>query len=215
MNETTTTSRLRRLRLILWALAAGLALLLAGALLWQVAAPDRLPAPTYTGEADIQSDFSLVDHTGRRVTKVDYAGRWQLVFFGFTNCPDVCPTTLAYMAEVLDLLGNAADQVAPLFVTVDALRDTVPVMAEYVSAFHPRLIGLTGSEAEIAAATRAFKAYGERVDDPAAPDSYAMAHSAHIYLRSPKGRFIDVFQERDQPPGKLADEIIHQMDKEG
>ena len=215
MNETTTTSRLRRLRLILWALAAGLALLLAGALLWQAAAPDRLPAPTYTGEADIQSDFSLVDHTGRQVTESDYAGQWQLVFFGFTNCPDVCPTTLAYIAEVLDLLGNAVDQVAPLFITVDPLRDTVPVMAEYVSAFHPRLIGLTGSEGEIAAATRAFKAYGERVDDPAAPGSYAMAHSAHIYLMSPEGRFVDVFQERDQPPGQLADEIVAQIDKEG
>lgn len=203
----TTPSRLRLVRRILWGLTALATVLLAGLMLWRATGPARLPEPTYTGEADIRSKFSLVDHTGRRVTEADYAGRWQLVFFGFTHCPDICPTTLAYLGAVLDELGTEADRVAPLFVTVDPARDTVPVMAEYVGAFHPRLIGLTGSDAEVAAAAHTFKAYGERVQDQAAPDGYGVAHSARIYLMGPEGQFIDVFQERDQPPDALAEEV--------
>ena len=214
MTENPLPGRLRRVRVVLWALVTVVALSLGGALLWRAATPDPLPAPSYTEEAEIRSEFSLIDHTGQRVTQADYAGRWQLVFFGFTHCPDICPTTLAYMGAVLDELGAAADRVAPLFVTVDPVRDTVPVMAEYVGAFHPRLIGLTGSESEVAAATYAFKAYAERVSEPAARDGYAMAHSAHIYLMSPEGRFIDVFQERDLPPEALADEISAQIQNE-
>lgn len=211
MTETPSASRLRLVRRVLWALTAAVAAVLAAALLWRAVAPDRLPVPSHIGQADIRSEFSLVDHTGRPVTQADYADRWQLAFFGFTHCPDICPTTLAYMASVLDELGSAADKVAPLFVTVDPARDTVPVMAEYVGAFHPRLIGLTGTEAEVAAAIGAFKAYGERVEDPAAPGGYSMAHSGHIYLMSPEGRFVDVFKERDQPPEAMATEILERM----
>lgn len=211
MTDTTTPNRLRRVRRVLWALTGVLALALAAALLWRAAMPERLPEPTHTGEADIRAEFSLVDHAGRRVTQADYAGRWQLVFFGFTHCPDICPTTLAYVGAVLDDLGDAADRVAPLFITVDPARDTVPVMAAYVGAFHPSLVGLTGTEAQIAAATHAFKAYGERMDSPAGHGGYAMAHSPHIYLMGPDGRFIDVFQEREQPPEALADEIRMQI----
>ncbi|WP_299845909.1 SCO family protein [uncultured Jannaschia sp.] len=163
---------------------------------------------TSVGEADIRSDFSLVDHTGRAVTEADFAGRWQLVFFGFTHCPDICPTTLAYMASVLNLLGSKVEQVAPLFITVDPVRDTVPVMAEYVSAFHPRLIGLTGTEAQVADATESFRTWYERVEEETAPDGYMMAHAGHVYLMRPDGRFETVFQERDQPPEAVAQQIL-------
>lgn len=189
-----------------------LALLFAGALLWRATIADRLPEPTHTGEADIWSEFALVDQTGHAVTDADYAGRWQLVFFGFTHCPDICPTTLAYMANMLDLLGEDAERVAPLFITLDPARDTVPVMAEYVAAFHPRLIGLTGTEESVAAALDAFKAYREKVDDPSAHDGYSMAHAGHIYLMGPEGRFIDVYQEREQPAERLATEILAHME---
>ena len=126
------------------AAAAALLLLTGGALILRAYTPSPPSLATTVGEADVRSEFSLIDQTGTAVTEADFAGRWQLVFFGFTNCPDICPTTLAYMASVLDLLGPRPEQVAPLFITVDPARDTVPVMAEYVSNFHPRLVGLTG-----------------------------------------------------------------------
>ncbi len=170
--------------------------------------PAPAPEATFTGEADIRSLCSLVDHTSRAVTEADFAGRWQLVFFGFTHCPDICPTTLAYMASVLDLLGPEAERVAPLFITVDPARDTVPVMAEYVSAFHPRLVGLTGTEAQVAEAAKSFRTWYERVEDETAPDGYMMAHAGHIFLMRPDGGFDALFQERDQLPEDLAEHIL-------
>ena len=207
------SDRLRLVRQAAWISIAGAAVLLLSIFAWRAMAPEPVSEPTYTGEADIRSEFSLVDHTGRPVTQADYADRWQLVFFGFTHCPDVCPTTLAYMASVLDLLGEQADRVAPLFITVDPARDTVPIMAEYVQAFHPRLIGLTGTEEEVAAAMSSFRSWAQRVDDPTAPDGYSMAHAGHIYLMGPEGKFIDVYQERDQPPEALAAAILAHMDE--
>ncbi|MEY8828834.1 SCO family protein [Sedimentitalea sp. XS_ASV28] len=168
---------------------------------------------SYSGEADVRSEFSLINHTGRDVTEADFSDRWQLVFFGFTHCPDICPTTLAYMASALDILGERADQVAPLFITVDPARDTVHVMAEYVSAFHPRLIGLTGSEAQVAEAAASFRTWYERAEDKSAPDGYLMAHAGYIYLMGPDGRFEAVFQERGQPPEELAEEIAMRIEK--
>ena len=203
--ETPPKSRL--LRTILWGtITAALAGL---AIFWALDnyLGNRSKAVRYSGEADIRSEFSLIDHTGQEVTQADYADRWQLVFFGFTNCPDVCPTTLAYMASVLDLLGKDADQVAPIFITVDPERDTVPVMAEYVSVFHPSLIGLTGTEAQVAEATRNFRTWYKRTEDDSAPDDYFMAHAGHIYLMRPGGEFEAVYQEGGQPPEALAQEI--------
>lgn len=168
---------------------------------------------SYSGEADIRSEFSLTDHTGKDVTEADFGDRWQLVFFGFTNCPDICPTTLAYMASALDILGEQADQVAPLFITVDPARDTVPIMAEYVSVFHPRLIGLTGSEAQVAETAANFRTWYERAEEESAPDGYYMAHQGYIYLMRPGGRFEAVFQERGQPPEELAEEIAMRIEK--
>lgn len=202
---------LRQVRHVAWMSIAVSAIVVIGLLLWRAAAPDTVPEPTYTGEADIWAEYALVDHTGRPVTEADYADRWQMVFFGFTHCPDICPTTLAYMASVLDLLGDEADRVAPLFITVDPARDTPSVMAEYVAAFHPRLIGLTGAEENVTATMGAFKTWAERVEDPAAPDGYSMAHAGYIYLMGPEGRFIDVYQERDQPPEAMAEEILTRM----
>lgn len=185
-----------------------------GAALWRALDPADLPAPRVTGEAAIVNAYTLTDHTGRTVTPDAYAGRWQLVFFGFTYCPDICPTTLAYMASVMDLLGPEADRVAPIFVTVDPARDTVEVMAQYVAAFHPRLIGLTGSDAQTAEAAENFRVWYERAEDAAAPEGYRMAHSGYIYLMRPDGRFEAVFREGDQPPEALAQEISMRIEKD-
>jgi protein SCO1/2 len=205
---------LRRLRLGLWLGVAAMVAFVGASLIWRMASPPGLPAPVTTGEADIRSEFALTDHTGRAVTEADYAGRWQLVFFGFTHCPDICPTTLAFMASVMDLLGDRADRVAPLFVTVDPARDTVPVMAEFVSAFHPGLVGLTGTESQVAEATQNFRVYYERMDDAAAPDGYLMAHAGHLYLMRPDGKFEAVFLESGQSPEALAEEILMRIEKE-
>lgn len=200
------------LRIILWNGAAILALATVGVLTLR---DDNASAVVYSGEADIRSDFNLVDHTGRPVTEADYADHWQLVFFGFTNCPDVCPTTLAYMATVLDLLGADAEQVAPLFITVDPERDTPEVMANFISNFHPRLVGLTGSRTQVSEAAQSFKVYHEQLANAEAPDGYTMAHSGYIYLMRPNGRFEAVFLEGDQPPEDLAKAIETRLDETG
>lgn len=214
MNTTSTSDGFRRIRRLLWAAVAGSALAFGGAVLWRVFTPSDLPAPRVTGEAAIVNSYSLTDHTGRTVTSDAYDGQWQLVFFGFTFCPDICPTTLAYMASLMDILGPEADRVAPIFVTVDPARDTVDVMAEYVAAFHPRLIGLTGTEAQVAEAAGNFRVWYERSEDATAPDGYLMAHSGYIYLMRPDGGFDSVYREGDQPPEALAEEILMRIERD-
>ena len=201
---------MRSFRAALWSLVL-LALIGTAFLIWSNMDRDRLTEVRYLGEADIRSEFTLTDHTGRQVTQADYSDRWQIVFFGFTNCPDVCPTTLAYLASVLDLLGDDADKVAPIFITVDPKRDTVPVMANYVSAFHPRLIGLTGTEQQVAEAVRNFRTWYEPTTEASAPDGYLMAHGGYIYLMRPGGAFDAVFQEGAQLPEALAQEIRRKL----
>ncbi|MFQ5971079.1 MAG: SCO family protein [Alphaproteobacteria bacterium] len=132
--------------------------------------------------------FVLTDHTGRRVTDKDFLGRYMLVFFGYTFCPDVCPTELALMAATLDLLGKDAGKIQPVFITIDPGRDDVAALAEYVPLFHPGIIGLTGSEEEIDRVVEAYKVIREKVS---APDGYyLMRHSASTYLMGPDGEFI-------------------------
>lgn len=206
--------RLRALRRGAWIGVALVVVLAAALAVRQTFFPAADPQTWVTGDALIKSRFTLTDHTGRRVTEADFAGRWQLVFFGYTSCPDVCPTTLAYLASALNLLGGRADRVAPLFITVDPKRDTPDVMAAFVAAFHPRLIGLTGSEDDIAAAAQAFRVYYRRTDDAAAPAGYLMAHSGYIYLMAPDGRFEAVFREDRETAAELAEEIRMRIEKE-
>lgn len=207
----TKTMQLRRVRYGLWVLIAVAALALGGTYFFRMVGFRTPPSPVSVGEAAIRSEFSLIDHNGNRVTEADFLGRWQLVFFGFTHCPDVCPTTLAYMANVLDRLGGEVERVAPIFITIDPSRDTPEVMAEYVQAFHPKLVGLTGSEAEVAAAAQSFRVYYEKMEEETAPDGYLMAHSGHIYLMTPEGRFEDVFREGEQPAEEMATDVLARM----
>ena len=214
MTEDPRARHLRDIRLAIWAGSAAILVAVAGALIWRANMPEPAPEAAFVGEADIRSEFTLTDHTGRAVTEADYAGDWQLVFFGFTHCPDICPTTLAYMASVLDELGPRADHVAPLFITVDPERDTVPVMAEYVSAFHPRLVGLTGTEAQVAEAAENFRTWYERVESEMAPDGYMMAHQGYIYLMRPDGSFEAVFKEQEQLSEDLAEAILRHIEED-
>jgi len=134
--------------------------------------------------------FSLVDGDGHNVTDRSWPGKYLLVYFGYTFCPDVCPTTLTNVADALDKLGAKADRIQPLFITVDPKRDIAAVVKQYAAAFGPRFIGLTGSAEQIAAAARAYRVYYAEHRTGPGPDDYSMDHSSVLYLMGPDGRFI-------------------------
>lgn len=142
------------------------------------------------GTQDIGGPFDLIDSDGRRVSDRDFRGKWLLVFFGYTHCPDVCPTTLNDIAATLAQLGELASAVQPLFITVDPERDTPQVLAEYTAAFDSRIKGLTGTPEQIAAAA---KAYGIYYAKRPAGDDYYMDHSAIIHAVRPDGRYATFF----------------------
>jgi protein SCO1/2 len=157
------------------------------------------------GQALIGGPFTLTDHNGKRVTDRDFRGRYMLVFFGFTFCPDVCPSGLQVIAAALDKLGPKAESIVPLFITVDPERDTPEQLASYVKSFHPRLIGLTGTPAEIEAVIKAYRVYARKVADPKSTAGYTFDHSTFIYLMGPDGAYrthfthatsVDVMAER-------------------
>ncbi|MEQ8964313.1 MAG: SCO family protein [Azospirillaceae bacterium] len=182
------------------------AVLASGAVWFQVArneagVPGADNAQVMPGSESIGGAYTLVDQTGGTVTQDAWPQRWKLVYFGYTFCPDVCPTELASMAAAVDLLGEAADRVKPVFISVDPERDTVDRLAEYVPAFHPDMVGLTGSEAQVKAAAQAFKVYYRKVDpaDDASPDYYLMDHSSFVYLISPDGRTVNIFRPNTAP----------------
>ncbi len=169
------------------------------------------PASETVGFPSIGGPFALLDHSGRAVTERDYRGRLMLLFFGYTYCPDVCPTELQVMAAVMDELGAAAEKVQPLFVTVDPARDTVEVMADYIGNFHPRLVGLTGTAAQVAAAAKAyrvayFKAEPAAGEDETDADDYLMNHTAFTYLMGADGQFLELFR-RGIAPEEMAARI--------
>lgn len=145
--------------------------------------------------------FTLTDQTGHERTDRDFRGRLMLVYFGFTYCPDVCPTDLQAIGLALDKLGPDADQVQPVFITVDPERDTVNHLADYVPLFHPRLIGLTGSAENIRKVADAYKVYYARV--PLDGGDYTVDHTAYIYLMDRDGNYLGFF-----PPGTSADRMV-------
>jgi protein SCO1/2 len=139
------------------------------------------------------------------LSEADFAGRFMLIYFGFTYCPDICPTEMQTFAEVMDRLGPLADRVQPILITIDPARDTAEHLAGYVALFHPRLVGLTGTDAQIAEVARAYRVYYAKTD---AKDggAYLMDHSAAVYLMGPDGRFATIFG-RGVPADRMADQI--------
>ncbi len=138
------------------------------------------------GGVQVGGPFSLVDQTGKPVTQASWPGRWQLIYFGYTYCPDVCPTELQTIAAALDALGPLAAQVVPIFITIDPERDTPELLAGYVKLFDDRLIGLTGTPQQIAAVARAYRVYYAKVT-PKESTTYLMDHSSFLYLMGPDG----------------------------
>jgi protein SCO1/2 len=141
-------------------------------------------APAGSAQASLGGPFALVDDNGRQVTDQTFRGKWMMVFFGYTHCPDVCPTTLSDIAQALDQLGPLASQIQPLFVTVDPERDDPATMRDYTQAFGTRILGLTGSPAQIAAIAKAYHVYYAKHPEGT---GYSMDHSAIVYVMRPDG----------------------------
>jgi protein SCO1/2 len=145
------------------------------------------------GQALIGGPFSLVAHTGERVTDADFAGRAKLMYFGYTYCPDMCPLGLGTITAAYGQLSPAQqDEVVPIFVTVDPERDTVPAMADYVALFHPDLVGLTGTVEEVGAAASAYRVYHRKAESESNTD-YLVDHSTFIYLMDGDNAYVTHF----------------------
>jgi protein SCO1/2 len=163
----------------------------------------RLSAPVAQQIAAIGGPFKLTDQNGQALSEQDLKGRPFLVFFGFTHCPDVCPTTLFEVSEILRSLGRDADRTRALFITVDPERDTPPVMKDYLSSFDPHLAGLTGDPAAIAAVAKAYRVYYKKV--PLDQGGYTMDHTAIVYLMDMEGRFVAPFNLKRTTEAAAAD----------
>ena len=145
---------------------------------------------TSPGKPSIGGPFSLVDGDGRTVTDKDFRGKYMLVYFGYTFCPDVCPTSLNTMVDAVERLGAKAARIQPLFITIDPARDTPEVVKQYAAAFGTRVIGLTGTQAQIDAVASAYRVYYREQRTNSEPNSYSMDHSSLLYLMGPDGNFV-------------------------
>jgi protein SCO1/2 len=193
MNRTT------RLLLILSAFVAGLLLCFAVVLI----VTDRGGAPIIAAPSTVGGPFALTDQNGKTITDRDLKGHPFLVFFGFTHCPEVCPTALADISDIFDKLGPDADKVNALFVTVDPERDTPQALKDYLSSFNPRLIGLGGDAAALADVAKAYRVYYKKV--PLKDGDYTMDHTAIVYLMDRSGRFVAPFSLKRRPEEAAAD----------
>lgn len=168
-------------------------------------------APFGTGTAPVEvpigGPFTLVSEKGE-VTEKDLLGRYALIFFGFTNCPDICPATLEHMARTLVALGDRAKDVTAVFISVDPERDTIEIVGDYVAYFDKRILGLTGSVEQVTRAARAFKAYFAKTELEGG--GYTIDHTSIVYLMGPDGKFRAVLRS-DEPPDAVAARIIEVM----
>ncbi|SRR6266540_2470864 len=192
------SARAIRLLLISAAFAVGLVSVFAAVLL----VAGRTPAPITAAASAVGGPFRLIDQNGQIITDESMKGHPFLVFFGFTHCPDVCPTTLFEVSEVLRQLGPAADNLRALFVTVDPARDTPETLKDYLSSFDPHLIGLTGSQEAIDRMVKAYRVYAKKVPTEG---GYTMDHTALVYLMDKQGRFVAPFNIKRRPEEAAAD----------
>jgi protein SCO1/2 len=194
-----------RLSLALLAVLLIAGLLAAGAL-WRLGDLRSQPGVrTIASEkVELGGPFTLTDQNRMMRSDAEFRGKYMLVFFGYTFCPDVCPTTLAVMSAALDKMGAAADRIVPIFISVDPERDTPEVVKAYLSAFGTRFVGLTGSDGEIAAVAKAYRVYVQRHKDQGA--DYTVDHSGVVYLMDKSGAFLTNYS-LDLEPDKLAADL--------
>ncbi len=173
----------------------------AGAVLWDGGSGPATPS--------IGGAFILAGPDGKPVSDRDFRGRYMLVYFGYTTCPDVCPTTLSEMASAMDKLGPKAARVQPIFITVDPARDTPGVVRQYTAAFSPRLEGLTGTPEQIKAVAQEYRVYYARHDTGPGPNDYSMDHSSVLYLMGPDGAFLAPLRADEDGATMAADIAKH------
>jgi protein SCO1/2 len=186
---------------------------LAGALLWWQARQGMetplLGKVVSSGASTVGGPFTLTDQGGKRVSSADFRGRYTLIYFGYSMCPDVCPTTLAVMADALAKIDPAGKKIVPVFITIDPERDTPKVLATYVKAFGDQFVGLTGSASEIAAVEKEYKVYAKKTpldESKGLAGGYGMDHSSVIYLMGPDGKLVSFWDELI-PAAKLEAEL--------
>jgi len=156
-----------------------------------------------SGMADIGGPFSLIDQDGKPRTDADFRGRYMLVYFGYSNCPDVCPVSLGVIADAVERLGAKSARVAPIFITIDPERDTPRILKQYLAVFSPKLIGLTGSSRAIRHVTGEYRVYVSK--HAGQSGNYSFDHSNIIYLMGPDGRFVANYDETIGPDGLAAE----------
>jgi protein SCO1/2 len=184
-------------------------LVLGGAGLMLALTTHHVPAQS-SSSAAIGGPFTLIDTSGKTVTDQTYRGKWLLIYFGYTFCPDACPTALNNVSGALAKLGSVAEKIQPLFITVDPKRDTPQVMADDLKSFDPRIVGLTGSQAEADDAAKAYRVYvaAQKSDG----DDYLVDHSTYFYVMNPQGKFVNVIAgdvSGEQMADKLRAMITH------
>ncbi|MEM7223402.1 MAG: SCO family protein [Pseudomonadota bacterium] len=198
----------------LLSLGLGVAVLALGLAAWLYTQPQEsggfiVGEVSVSGAAQVGGPFVLVDQAGATRSEKDFSGKFMLVYFGYTYCPDFCPTSLSVMTQALDQLAErdpaVAAQVVPVFITVDPDRDTVEAMAAYAPNFHERLVALTGSAEQIADAAGAYRVYYAKVEDDSATE-YLMDHTTFIYLMDRDGAYATHFAT-NSPPAKIAETI--------
>ena len=186
---------LRSVRYVLWALVIGAIGVLVAAWTGWPSLTNRSPQSELS-VADIGGPFTLTNHKGELVSDADLKGKPYVLFFGFTHCPDVCPTTLWELSELMKELGPDANELTVVFVTVDPERDSEKVMADYLASFDRRIVGLTGTRRQIDAVVKLYRAYSKKV--PTTGSDYTMDHTATVYLMDQEGRFFGRLDRREQ-----------------
>jgi protein SCO1/2 len=184
---------------------------LAGVLLWhQSRAPQIAPGQVVSsGTTMIGGDFTLTGQDGKPHSSTEFRGRYMLIYFGFTSCPDICPTTLAVMADALERMGEAGKKIVPVFITIDPERDNPKLVKSYMEGFGPEFVGFTGSVEEINAVKKIYKVYGEKkpLDEAKGmAGGYGMDHSSVMYLMGPDGKLVSYYDELI-PADKLEAEL--------
>tara|TARA_R110000796_G_scaffold88164_1_gene189713 strand:- start:29157 stop:29798 length:642 start_codon:yes stop_codon:yes gene_type:complete len=193
---------------LLITVCAAVLLLLAALPVAYLSWPARVPVSAAISQgAEIGGPFELQDQHGQPVNESSFKGRWTLVFFGFTHCPDVCPTAMTHVARTLDSLGEQAGQVQPLFITLDPERDTPEVLSEYTAFFDQRILGLFGSEGQTRQVADAYSVYFEKIP---MGDTYMLDHTATLYLMGPDGQFVQHYSQQMSAEA-MAEDIAVQL----
>jgi protein SCO1/2 len=181
-----------------------LAACVAGGTLWHES--ELLPKLGHTivsGQIAVGGPYALIDQNGQPRSSADFRGKFQLIYFGYTFCPDVCPTTLALIAAAMDKLGPAQNRITPIFITIDPARDKPEVLKKYLAAFGPRFVGLTGAPDQIAQVEKEYRVFAKK--QPLAGGNYSMDHSSVIYLMGPDGKLVSFYDEAASPDDLAKD----------